>query len=53
MRKWLSRQDERDIINDIPYSSKYWDYVYNDKQIAEKNIESVKENILRISKLLP
>ncbi|MCX6684063.1 MAG: hypothetical protein NTZ37_04970 [Methanoregula sp.] len=46
-------QDERDIINDIPYSSKYWDYVYKDERLAEKNIVLVEENILRISKLLP
>jgi len=46
-------QDELEIINAIPYSSKYWDYVYNDKQEVENNIVSTNENILRISKKLP
>jgi len=46
-------QDELDIINAIPYSKKYWEYIYNDKQSAEENLRSTKENILRISLLSP
>jgi hypothetical protein len=42
-------QDELDIINEIPYSKKYWDYIYNDKQSAQQNLQSTKENILILS----
>jgi hypothetical protein len=48
----LSFRDERDIISDIPYSSKYWDFIYNDDRVAEDNIEIENANILRVSKLL-
>ncbi len=42
-------QDELDIINEIPYSKKYWEYVYDDKQSAEETLRLTKENILRLS----
>jgi hypothetical protein len=48
----LSFRDERDIISGIPYSSKYWEYIYKDDLLAETNIELADENILRISKLI-
>jgi hypothetical protein len=42
-------QDELNIINEIPYSKKYWEYVYDDKQSAEETLRLTKENILRLS----
>ena len=45
-------QDMRDIINLIPYSSKYWEYVNADDQVAKTNIFSADQGISRMSKLV-
>jgi hypothetical protein len=42
-------QDELDIINSIPYSKKYYDYIYDDKNSAEEYLQLTKENIFRMS----
>ncbi|MCX6682652.1 MAG: hypothetical protein NTY71_06685 [Methanoregula sp.] len=48
-------QDVRDIVRTmiyvIPYSSKYWEYVNDDYQLAESNIFLANQNISRINKL--
>jgi hypothetical protein len=41
----------RDIISDIPPSSKYWEYVNEDYQLAESNILLANQNISRINKV--
>jgi len=41
----------RDLISEILPSSKYWEYVNGDYQLAESNIVLANQNISRINKL--